>query len=334
MRTLVLGATGQLGSNLVRTLLARGGVVRALIRPASAARTLAGLAVERVAGDLNDAASVLRACEGIQAVYHCAGYYPPQTLPAEQATAQALAETRNVLDAARRASVKRLIFASTLTTIGPPASASKLADETCRFTTRYSRNPYLMAKVAMEEAVLAAASNSVPAVVVNPTAFFGPYDSKPTSGTQVLMIAKRRMPFYVEGPINVIDVRDVAAGMIAAAERGRVGERYILGNWNTTQKELNGLIAREAGVMAPLAPVPFPIARLGAKAQDWAFQMVLRRPAPVPGFFIEMLRHMQHYDCSKAIRELEYPRSPVDQAIRDALAWFHANGYLPSAKSR
>jgi dihydroflavonol-4-reductase len=328
MRTLVLGATGQLGSNLVRALLARGDQVRALVRPSSAARTLAGLDIERVSGDLNDGPSVLRACDGVHALYHCAGYYPPRTLPVEQATAQALAETRNVLDAARRAAVSRLIFASTLTTIGPPAEATKPADETCRFSTRYPRNPYLLAKVAMEDAILEAAAAGVPAVVVNPTAFFGPFDSKPTSGTQILMIAKRLMPFYVDGPINAIDVRDVAAGMIAAGARGRVGERYILGNWNTTQKELNALIAREAGVMAPLAAAPFPLARLGAKAQDWAFRTLLRRPSPIPGFFIEMLRHMQHYDCSKAIRELGYPRSPVDQAIRDAVAWFRANGYL------
>jgi dihydroflavonol-4-reductase len=329
MRTLVLGATGQLGSNLVRALLARGDEVRAFVRPSSAAGTLVGLPIERVAGDLSDGASVLRACEGTRAVYHCAGYYPPQTIPAERATAQALTETRNVVDAVRRASVSRLIFASTLTTIGYPSEAAKLADETCRFSTLYPDNPYLLAKVAMEDAILAAAAGGVPAVVVNPTACFGPFDSKPTSGIQIVMIAKRLMPFYVQGAINVIDVRDVAAGMIAAAERGRVGERYILGNWNTTQKELNALIARLAGVPAPLAPVPFPFARLGAKAQDWAFRTVLRRASPVPGFFVEMLRHMQHYDCSKAIRELEYPRSPVDQAIRDALAWFRANGYLP-----
>lgn len=328
MRTLVLGATGQLGSNLVRALLARGDQVRTLVRPSSAARTLEGLSIERVAGDLTDGGSLVRACEGIQILYHCAGYYPPHSIPADEATARALVETRNVLDAARRASVGRLVFASTLTTIGSPSDPTKLADETCPFRTRYLKNPYLMAKVAMEDTVLAATKSGLPAVVVNPTAFFGPYDSKPTSGTQILMIARRLMPVYVQGSVNVIDVRDVAVGMIRAAERGRIGERYILGNWNTTQKELNELIARLAGVMAPLAPVPFPLARLGAKVQDWAFRTVLRKPSPVPAFFLEMLKHMQHYDCAKAIRELDYPRSPVEQAIRDALGWFRANGYL------
>jgi dihydroflavonol-4-reductase len=128
--------------------------------------------------------------------------------------------------------------------------------------------------------------------------------------------------------VNAIDVRDVANGMIRAATRGRIGERYILGHWNTTQKELGELMARVAGVGAPKIPVPFAVARYGSKMGDWAFRTVLRRPAPVPGFFVEMLHHMQHYDCSKAIRELDYPRHPVEVAIRDALTWFRRNGYL------
>src|SRR5207249_12259397 len=167
-------------------------------------------------------------------------------IPVETATAQALAETKNLLEAVRRASVERLVFTSTLTTIGFPTDPGRLADETCPFVSLYPDNPYLMSKVAMEKTVLEAARDGLPAVVVNPTAFFGPYDSKPNSGTQILMIARRQMPAYVQGLINVIDVRDVAAGLIKAAERGRVGERYILGNWNTTQKELNELIARMA----------------------------------------------------------------------------------------
>jgi len=332
MKVLVLGATGQLGSNLVRALLARGDQVRALVRPTSNLIAIKGLDVERVQGDLNDTDSLFRACDGVRVVYQTASYYPLQTIPAETATAQALAETRNLLAAVRRASIDRFVFTSTLTTIGSPTDRTRLADETCPFVSLYPDNPYLMSKAAMEKDVLEAARGGLPAVVVNPTAFFGPYDSKPTSGTQILMIAKRLMPGYIQGPVNAIDVRDVAVGLIRAAERGRIGERYILGNWNTTQKELNALIARVAGVMAPLVPVPFQVARYGSKLGDWAFRTVLRKPAPVPGFFVEMLRHMQQYDCSKAIRELDYPRNPVEHAIRDALAWFRANGYLAPAK--
>jgi dihydroflavonol-4-reductase len=224
--------------------------------------------------------------------------------------------------------VGRLIFTSTLTTIGFPNEPEALATEASPFVSRFPKNPYLMSKAAMEEAMLDAAKEGVPVVVVNPTACYGPYDSKPTSGAQILMIAKRLMPAYVQGPVNAIDVRDVADGMIRAATRGRIGERYILGNWNTTQKELGDVMAREAGVGAPKIPVPFSVARYGSKVGDWAFRTLLRRPAPVPGFFVEMLQHMQQYDCSKAIRELDYPRHPVEGAIRDALSWFRRNGYL------
>jgi dihydroflavonol-4-reductase len=329
MKTLVLGAAGFLGSNLVRALLAHGQQVRALVRPTSNTTTLDGLDVERVLGDLRDPDSLARACRGIQVVYQTASYYPLQTIPANAATAQALMETQNLLTAARRAAVGRLVFTSTLTTIGFPADGG-LATEACLFKSLFPNNPYLMAKEAMEDLVLDAARIGFPAVVVNPTVFFGPHDTKPTSGTQILMIARRLMPLYMAGKANAIDVRDVAEGMVRAAERGRPGERYILGNWNTTQQELNTLIARVAGVMAPLAPVPFPMARYGTKVMEWAFQTVLRRPSPVPSFFVEMLPHMQHYDCSKAIRELDYPRSPVETAIRDAIEWFRGNGYLPS----
>ncbi|MBM4122931.1 MAG: NAD-dependent epimerase/dehydratase family protein [Nitrospira sp.] len=334
MKVLVIGATGQLGSNLVRALLARGDHVRALLRPILAHQqalhhlTIKGLDIERVTGDLNDPSSLTEACQGAQVVYQAASYYPAQTIPAATAVAQALAETKNLLNAVRSTSVERLVFTSTLTTIGFPKDPTRLADEDCPFVSCYPNNPYLMSKAAMEQAVLEAARGGLPAVVVNPTGFYGPYDSKPTSGTQILMIARRLMPAYIQGPVNVIDVRDVAVGMIRAAERGRVGERYILGNWNTTQKELNELIAKVAGVMAPLAPMPYEVARLGSKFGDWAFRTVLRKPAPVPGFFVEMLRHMQQYDCSKAIGELDYPRNPVANAIRDALTWFRANGYL------
>lgn len=328
MKVLVLGATGFLGSNLVRALLDQGDEVRALIRPGNPAATLAGLTLERVHGDLNDAESLAPACDGMQVVYHAAGYYPSATIPAVTAIGHGVTQARNVLNAIKRSGVGRLVFTSALTTIGFPNGPGMLATEASPFVSRFPKNPYLMSKAAMEKAMIEAAQNGVPVVVVNPTACYGPYDSKPTSGAQLLMIAKRLMPAYVQAPVNAIDVRDVANGMIRAATRGRVGERYILGHWNTTQKELGELMARVAGVGPPKIPVPFTVARYGSKIGDWAFRTVLRRPAPVPGFFVEVLQHMQHYDCSKAIRELDYSRHPVEGAIRDELLWFRSHGYL------
>ena len=329
MRSLVIGANGQLGSNLVRALLDHGHDVRILVRPTSKTFTIDGLKLEHVVGDLNDPTSVSRACHGVNVVYQTAGYYPSATIPVAKANTQALTETHNLVEAIRSSSsVERFVFASTLTTVGFPKTSGQLANEDCPFSTSFPNNPYLLAKAAMEEQVLSAARNGLPTVVVVPTVFFGPYDQRPTSGTQILMIAKRLMPGYIQGDVNVIDVRDVAIAMIRAAELGRVGERYIVGNWNTTQKQLNALIAEVAEVRKPVFPVPFAMARVGAKLGERIFRVVLGRPPLVPAFFVEMIKHMQHYDCSKAVRELNYPRSSVEQAIRDALTWFKENEYL------
>ena len=328
MKSLVLGATGQLGNNLVRALLANGDHVRVLVRPSSKLQTLIGLDLESVVGDLNDVESLARACNGVQIVYHCAGYYPSRTIPVRVATTQALKEIRNLIDAATRASIDRLVYASTLTTIGFPKDSNVVANEDHPFASGYPDNPYLMSKAAMEREVMKAAKAGFPVVVVNPTVIFGPYDSKPTSGKQIVMIAKGLMPGYIDGLVNVIDVRDVAVGMIRAAERGRLGERYILGNWNTTQKALNSLIAKVAGVNGPLVPIPFELVRYGSKVGEWAFRNIFKTAPPVPGFIVEVIRHIQHYDCAKAIRELDYPRSPIEPAIRDAFTWFRDNRYL------
>ena len=328
MKVLVIGASGQLGSNLIRALLKQGHQVRGLTRSTSKTLTLAGLDFERVTGDLGDIESVTRACRGVQIVYQTAGYYPTETIPVARAKQQALTETKNLLHAVGQRSVERMVFASTLTTVGFSKNSGVPATEACPFSTKFTDNPYLVAKAVMEDEVLAAARKGLPAVVVNPTVFFGPYDQGPTSGTQILMIAKRQMPGYIQGPVNVIDVRDVAEAMIRAAEVGRIGERYIVGHWNTTQKELNQLIAKVAGVPPPWFPVPFDMARVGSKAGEWASRKILRKPPSVPSFFVEVIKHMQHYDCSKALHTLNYPRSSVEGAIRDAVTWFRKNGYL------
>jgi len=331
MKSLVIGGTGQLGANLVRALLEHGHEVRVLHRSTSNISTIEGLDVQCVVGDLNDGASLSRACDGMQVVYHAAGYYPTRTISVEVAQGQALKETIPLLEAVRASGVERLVYASTLTTVGFPDNPRHPANETCAFATRFSKNPYLMAKATMEAKILQAASEGIPSVVVIPTEFFGPYDQRPTSGTQICMIARREMPVYLPGRVNVIDVRDVAVAMIRAAERGRIGERYLVGNWNTTQQELHALIAEVVGVPPPRFPVPFFLARWGTKAEEWFLSSLLGRPPLLPGFFVEVMAHMQHYDCSKAQRELEFPRRSIEGAIQDAVAWFRMNGYLGQA---
>lgn len=329
MKVLVLGATGQLGANLVRTLLEKKYEVRAFRRPTSRTIGIDGLPVEPAVGDFHDLDSLNRAMRGCRAVLHAGPYYPFVPISVQSACEKGLADVGHVLKAARQTGIERIVYTSTLTTIGRPSEPGRPADETCRFQTAYTQNPYLAAKAAMEEEVCRAAQEDrLPAVIINPTAFFGPYDARPSSGTQILMIAKRQMPVYVEGPTNVVDVRDVARGAVLALERGRIGERYILGGQNTTQGELNRLISRVVDRLGPFLAVPFELARLGAKTGDLFFSKILRRPPPVPGFFVEMLRHMQHYDLSKARQELGYSPGPIEPAIRDAFQWFRQHGYL------
>ncbi len=328
MKALVLGATGLLGANLVRALLQKGYQVRAFKRKTSKTIGIAGLPIETVDGDVMDRGSIVNALKGCQVLFHAGPYYPTLTVPVREAMEKGMMDVRNVMESAREARLERVVYTSALTTIGPSAHSGMPANEDCVFKTRYTDNPYLMAKSAMEEEVRRYANQGLPVVIVNPTSLLGPYDSRPSSGTQILMIAKHLMPAYVDGLTNVIDVRDVAMGMVMALERGRVGERYILGHLNTTQCELNRMIARVVGVSPPRIPMPFEMARWGSKIGEWTFVHLLRKSPPVPAFFVEVLAHLQHYDCSKAIRELGLPQSPVEDAIRDAVKWFRGNGYL------
>ncbi len=327
MKALVLGAPGLLGSNLVRALLQKGYSVRAFRRRGKNSPTLEGLPIEMAEGDFTDKGSLLQALEGCDYLFHAGPYFPLRTLPVDEAISRGLADVKTVMVAAEEKGIRRIVYTSTLFQIGPPRVAGELADETCPFETSFRRNPYLMAKQAMEEEVKRRADRGLPVVIVNPTAFFGPYDSRPTSGTQILMIARGQMPAYVEGPLNVIDVRDVAVGEVLALERGRVGERYILGNSNTTQGELNALIARWALVSPPRLKVPWGLARFGARMGEKAMSLLHRDP-PIPSFFVEALYHFQHYNCTKAIQELGLPQNPVEGAIRDALTWFREHRYL------
>ncbi len=213
----------------------------------------------------------------------------------EAAKAQALNETNNVLEAVRQCSVSRLIFTSTLTTIGFPAESGQLADETCPFSTTFPNNPYLAAKIAMEEAMLQASRNGVPAVVLNPTAFFGPFDSKPTSGTQIIMIVKRQMPGYINGPTNVMDVRDVAIAHINEC-CGTGSDRRALYCRQLEHLSKSSQRTHRQGRGRPGPESPRSIFRGSFWFNTRGLGVSNSSPPkpPIPGFFVEVFKHFQH----------------------------------------
>ncbi len=190
MKALVIGSTGQLGANLVRALLQRGYEVKALTRKTSDPSVLRGLPVDTVLGDVHDRPSLSNALKGCDALFHAGAYYPVQTIAVDRAVTLGLQDVRNCLEAAGEAGIRRIVYSSTLTTIGPSTREDGLADEECRFVPQYPRNPYLMAKAAMEDEVRRFAGRGLNVVIVNPTAFYGPYDAHMTSGKQIVMIAR------------------------------------------------------------------------------------------------------------------------------------------------
>lgn len=327
MRVLVLGATGFIGGQVARALVEHGHTVRGLRRATSSTLALHGLPVELVPGDLRDRAALLAAMRGMEAVVHAAGYYPPNSLAPRRALRTAVAGMRAVLEAAQMAGVARIIYTSSLSTIGPPPPGRALADERDAYLPGSVADPYFEAKWAMEAEAYRAVVGGQDVVVLCPTVVFGPGDVKPTSGTALLALARGLVPAYVDGKINVVDVRDLAQAHVAALERGRRGERYIVGGQNTSVAEVIRTAAQIAGVAPPQHRVPTAIALLAAKVGEVAALAIPNRPLLPFSEAIQVVRHGQHYDTAKARRELGLTTRPLAETLRDTLAWFRAHGY-------
>lgn len=328
MKALVLGATGFVGGNLARELLARGFEVRAFRRTRGPAPALEGLQVEEAYGDLRNRASVEAALEGCDVLFHAAGYYPTNALDVLGAVREGIAGMRSVLDAARWAGVSRVVYTSSLSTIGRPSGPNRLADERDHYLPGRRGYAYAEAKYAMEQEVRRYVLEGLPAVIVCPTAAFGPGDVKPTSGTALLMIARGAAPAYVGGRMNVVDVRDVAAAQVAAAEKGKIGERYIIGGWNVTIGDLVRTMAEAAGVPPPTARVPLGMARAAATVAENVGRLIPGNPVRYLSTGVQQIQLGQFFDTSKAERELGLTRRPLIETFVDSLAWFRSYGYL------
>jgi dihydroflavonol-4-reductase len=251
VKAVVLGSTGCIGNNVVRACLSAGWSVRAFHRKTSPTWMLDGLDVEHAIGDLGEPASLMAAMRGCDIVFHAAAYYPRHSLDMAGSLRNAVHGMRNVLHAAADAGVGRLVYTSTLTTIGPPSEPGRLADERDFYLPGSTDSAYFESKWAMEAELWRAIAQGLPAVIVNPTAVFGPWDVKPATGEILLNVAKGYLPIWLDLDVNMVDARDVGQGQVLAAERGQLGHRYILGGKNLSLREALTIAAQEAGVSPP-----------------------------------------------------------------------------------
>jgi dihydroflavonol-4-reductase len=335
MTVLVTGGTGFIGANLVRELLDAGARVRVLARPGSNLLALTGLDVEVVRGDLLDAASLRAALAGVAVLYHVAADYrlwAPDPAVLYRVNVEG---TRSLLAAAEAAAVSRIVYTSSVGTLGIPADGTPGTEATpvglADMVGDYKRSKFLAEREAER-----AAARGVPVVIVNPSAPVGPWDWKPTpTGKMLVDYLRGRMFAYLETGLNVVHVRDVARGHLRAAERGRVGERYILGHaeGNLALREIFARLAPYTGIPAPRWRLPHGAA-LGIAGVLEAVARVSGREPLASRTAVRMAAKRMFFDPGKAIRELGLPQTPVDTALRDAVDWFWAHGYATRRAAR
>jgi dihydroflavonol-4-reductase len=326
--TLVTGATGFVGSAVVRALLRRGEPVRVMVRPSSSLRLLEGLPVELVTGDLDDPASGRAALDGCDALFHVAADYRLWVPRPDAMYRTNVDGTRHLLMAAAEAGVRRIVYTSSVATLGLCADR-RPGDETTPASLAGMIGHYKRSKFLAEEAVRELAEAGLPVVIVNPSAPIGPGDARPTpTGRIVLEAARGRIPAYVDTGLNLVHVDDVAEGHLLAFERGRVAERYVLGGDNLAFGQILTMIADltgrppprlrlPAGALLPVALIAEAIARIGGGQEPLV---------TVDG--VRMASKPTYFSSAKAEHELGYRSRPAVEGLRDAIAWYRRHGAL------
>jgi len=331
MKIFVTGATGLLGGNLVRHLWSQGERdLRVLARKDSKTMALDDLQVERVTGDIREPDSLGRALAGVDQVYHCAASVS-QWGPNRELNRQVnVGGTINVLNAALTQKVKRVVYVSTVDTLGL-SSKENPADENWpeHDSMAKFKNPYADTKFEAEQEAKKFVQKGLDIVIVKPTYMIGEWDTKPTSGQMVVQVAKGRAPAYPGGGNNFVDVLDVCEGMALAMDKGKTGEAYILANdqGNLTYGEFFKIVAQVVGVSPPQFQIPYPAALLGGYVFDLLGRLLKFEP-DVNSITAAMGYAPHYFTCKKAIRELGIPQSPIEGAVKRAVAWFTKYGYL------
>jgi dihydroflavonol-4-reductase len=333
MKSFVTGASGFIGANLVHELVARGHRVKALLRPESDLRGLAGAEYERVTGDILDRPVLDREIAGCDWCFHVAASYQLWMRDYAPMYAANVEGTRNVLEAAGRAGCPRIVYTSTVGCIGLPTAKNGAViptNEATPVAESQMSNHYKRSKWRAEQVALELAQKGLPVVIVNPSAPVGPRDVKPTpTGQLVLDFLNRKLPAYLDTGLNWVHVRDVAIGHVLAAEKGRPGERYILGHadGNWTMRQMLLTLEEITGLPAPKLKVPHWVALAAAQVDETISGMTGKPPkAPLAG--VRMAKYKMWFNPAKAIRELGLPQTPPKQALADAVEWFRAHGYV------
>lgn len=337
MNCFVTGASGFIGANVVRELLARGHRVKALLRPNADLRGLSGLNFERIDGDLHDHKALATGLRGCDWCFHIAASYYLWLRDYAPMYAANVDGTRNIIEAATKAGCSRIVYTSTVGCIGLPGTLpgedKPPSDETAQTKPQHLSNHYKISKWQAEQIALKLASpqgGNAPVIIVNPSAPVGPYDVKPTPTGQVIVdFLNRKMPAYLDTGLNWVHVRDVAIGHILAAEKGRIGQRYILGNieGNWTMHEMFAVLQEITGIPAPRIQIPYSMAWVAAFLDESISKFTGKPPrAPMAG--VKMAGQKMFFNPAKAVRELGMPQTPPRQALAHAVAWFRANDYV------
>ncbi len=320
IRAFVTGSTGFIGANLVRLLLQEGYQVRSLVRPTSRLDNLQNLDVEIVKGELNDP-NLYQQMQGSQVLFHVAAHYSLWQTDREALYRNNVLGTRNVLLSARKAGIERTVYTSSVAAIGV-GKAGKVVDETHQSPLEQLVGHYKKSKYLAEQEAKQAAQAGQDIVIVNPSSPIGPWDIKPTpTGDIIVRFLRQQMPFYVDTGLNFIDVRDVAWGHLLALNKGKSGERYILGNQNLTLKAILDQLGLITGMRAPQQTVPVWLPLTVAWIDEYLLAP-LGKPPSVPLDGVRMSQQLMYYDASKAVKELGLPQSDLTKALKDAVDWF------------
>jgi dihydroflavonol-4-reductase len=332
MTTLVTGAAGFLGSHVARQLVARGEPVRVLLRPSSQNRAIADLPLEYSTGDLRDTESLDRALKGVTRVFHVAADYRLWAKDSKDIYDSNVGGTKNILAAAKRANVQQFIYTSTVATIAvdrPSQPNEKTDAKLEEMIGHYKRSKWMAEREALN-----AAKEGFPLIVAMPTTPVGPWDWKPTpTGKIIVDFLNGKMPGYVDTGLNFVAVEECAAGHLLVAEKGKVGERYLLGGENLTLKQVLDILANITKLPAPMLKLPHGVALGAAYASTFFSRLVGKEPGiPVEG--VKIAQHKMFVDCSRAQRELGFKAGPVSAALQRAVHWYEQNGYVSKRRAK